>query len=100
MTAHGPKPAPAHHAHVEAHRIGRYEVGEVDIQIPAVDVPHARREAILAAHRRAGPPLPPWRPLIRQSWPYSSAEAVEPVALLRVQESPAQLTLDGLERAA
>jgi len=72
----GPEPAPMHRVTVVAHTVGRYSVAECSIEIPAVDIAHARRAGIAEAHRRSPEPLPPWRPFVRESWPYSSAVAI------------------------
>lgn len=64
-----------HHAHVRGHRCERWNIPALKITIPAVSVDHACRQAVAEAHRRAS--LPPWRPLVRISLSYATAERVD-----------------------
>lgn len=72
----GPEPPPLYGACVAAHRVDRFDVGELDIKIPAVSVDHARRLVVAEAYRRAGG-LPPWKPLVRTSLKYATAKQLE-----------------------
>jgi hypothetical protein len=96
----GPEPAPLHRAHVEGHKLDRWTVAELRAELPAVSIDAAKVEAVREAHRRSSPPPPPWRPLLRRSLPFASAEPVVAVPALRVVGESVQLTLDGLEHAA
>jgi hypothetical protein len=79
-----------HRARVAAHRVGpRYVVPAVDVEVPAVSIEHARALAVGEAHRRAE--VPPWRPWIRESLRYATADRVSaPAAVVTL---PRQLEL-------
>jgi hypothetical protein len=61
---------------VKAHRCDRFDIPALEVRVPAVSCDHARRLGVAEAHRRHDPPLPPWKPLLRLSWPYSTASEV------------------------
>ena len=60
---------------ITAHRVGRYDIAALAMDVPALDKTHARTLAVREAHRRAS--VPNWSPWMRESWPHSSAERVQ-----------------------
>jgi hypothetical protein len=58
---------------IAAHRVSRWSIAASDVTLLASDEHDARVTALKWAHRTAG--CPPWRPLVRASWRYSSAES-------------------------
>ena len=68
-----PRPGRLHLAVVEAHTlVDRYAVPRTELETGAFSVDHARRLAVIEAHRRAN--IPGWRPWIRASLKHASAE--------------------------
>jgi len=53
------------------HWVGRWSIPECSYTLGALDGAEARTVALRWAHVAAGAPA--WRPLLRQSWPHSSA---------------------------
>jgi hypothetical protein len=69
-------PWPTWRVTIEAHRCERWIIPSQRHKLVAVTAAEARLSGIREAHRALG--MPPWRPLIRLSWPYSSAERLQP----------------------
>ena len=65
----------SYHVVVSRHRVGRYSIAALAMDVPALDKTHARTLAVREAHRRAS--VPNWSPWMRESWPHSSAERVQ-----------------------
>jgi len=104
VSARGPRPAPMHRATVAPHRVARWIIASCEIEVPAVSIDHARRLVVAEAHRRAN--VPPMKPLVRASWPFSSAEPVAAAtvdglggAVLELEQPEPSAQLD-LEAAA
>ena len=57
---------------VAKHRVGRYDIEPLTMDLGALDRTHARLLAVREAHRRAR--VPPWKPWMRESWPHTAAE--------------------------
>jgi hypothetical protein len=65
---------PAWRVRIERHTVARWLIPTQTFVLPAVDEADARLEGCREAHRRQS--LPPWRPLLRASWPFASAREV------------------------
>jgi len=93
-------PAPAWTVRIRAHRCERFEIPAQLIEVCTTSVDVARLAGIREAHRRGR--LPPWKPLLRISWPHTTAERVgaTPTAPTAIDGERVQLTLDELRRAA
>ena len=59
---------------VRAHRVERWIIPASVSKLPAPSGATARLYALRVAHGQRG--LPPWKPLLRRSWPYTNAERV------------------------
>jgi hypothetical protein len=60
---------------VAEHRAGRYEVAGQVLEVMAEDEQQARIAATRAAHIVAN--VPSWKPLMRQTYPHTSARLLE-----------------------
>jgi hypothetical protein len=63
---------------VADHRAGRYHVPEQTLEVSAEDEREARATACRAVHVAAS--VPCWKPLLRESWPHTSARRLEATA--------------------
>lgn len=72
-------PLPVYCVRVDPHAIPpRWTIPKHTIKLVATGTRDARLCAIRWAHTDAG--VPPWRPLIRVSWPHTSAKLLPPRA--------------------
>lgn len=83
----GPEPPPLHRVSVRAHQLAGRIVPPVAVTLPAIDRAHATMLGVREAHHRAG--VPCWRPFMRTSMPFASAEpvAVEPSEPVLIEEN-------------
>jgi hypothetical protein len=94
-----PPTGPVWRVAIEAHDVPpRWRIEAQVVEVRAIDVAHARTNGIREAHRRAE--LPPYKPLLRTSWPHATAEPVEAASLPVPARLAAQLTIDAEARAA
>jgi len=74
------KPPPLWNVVIRAHAVQpRWQVVTQRLTLPAADADHACLLAVRAAHARLS--IPPWKPLVRESLAYASAELVTPEPL-------------------
>ncbi len=64
-------PLPTYRVTIERHACERWIIPAQTFRLVAYTEPEARLAGIRECHIRQS--LPPWRPLVRESWPYSSA---------------------------
>jgi hypothetical protein len=68
-----PTPPPCWRVEVYEHDLagGRWRIPSTTVKVPAETADGARRQVLHWAHADAG--APPWRPLLRESWPHTRA---------------------------
>lgn len=80
MKTRGHWPPPTYRVSVEAHDVPpRWRIKARTVKLPAPNGNYARRRVIEWTHSDAG--VPPWKPCMRVSWPYTTAKLVAPSEL-------------------
>ena len=86
------------HVKIDRHSVPpRWLIPATSTIVPAADADHAREIVARSVHIRAG--CPPWKPLLRISWPHSSATPTSAAPAVPVVPRRDQLELE-LEIAA
>jgi hypothetical protein len=67
-------PLPVYRVQIQKHVCERWIVPKQTLKVVAYSVNGARLAGIREAHRQLS--MPPWRPLIRISWPHSTAKRI------------------------
>jgi hypothetical protein len=80
IRAHARTPLTMWRVRVSRHACSRWIVPASVSKLPAPDARSARLFVLRTAHARLD--MPCWRPLIRRSWPHSSAERIGAQALV------------------
>ncbi len=83
---------------IRAHRVERWIVAQQVAKLPAPTAASARLFALRRAHQALN--MPPWRPLLRASWPYPSAERMGEVSRRRESLSHSQAQASILDQVA
>ena len=82
-------PLPVYRVQIQRHICSRWILAKQTIELVAVSEDHARLTALRQVHGQQG--LPPWKPLLRISWPITTAKRTDTAPRVSVPDDRAQL---------